>query len=137
MPEKENQSEKPKADTTDSDTGIIGLLQKDWPKVLERLSSQRKMTLLSTLKAGKVVPAKVEGRKLFLLNHGDAVYEEIILGEKHTIEEIIKEISNVDITVKGFVSKESFFPLEAEAQDTDKSTEKGEQVSDEEFGQKL
>lgn len=137
VPEKENQSEKPKADTTDSDTGIIGLLQKDWPKVLERLSSQRKMTLLSTLKAGKVVPAKVEGRKLFLLNHGDAVYEEIILGEKHTIEEIIKEISNVDITVKGFVSKESFFPLEAEAQDTDKSTEKGEQVSDEEFGQKV
>jgi len=130
--EKQVESVKPK-EPTNNDTNVTGLLQKEWPKVLESLSSKGKMTLLSTLKAGGVVPAKVEQSKLFLLNKGDTVYEEIILAEKHTIEEIIKQISNVDITIKGFISEESISQDGAEGQ----QTEKGEELSDEEFGQKV
>jgi len=122
------------------ETDIILLLQEEWPKVLETLGGKGKMTLLSTLKAGQVVPAKVEGKKLYLLNRGDAVYEEIIMAEKHTIEEIIKEIANVDVAVKGFVAKESILAEEVASEEKGEKVEperNGEPLSDEEFGQKV
>jgi len=134
--EKQVESQKPKEQTT-NDTKVFSILQKDWPKVLESLSTQRKMTLLSTLKAGGVVPAKVEQNKLYLLNSGGTVYEEIILAEKYTIEEIIKQISNVDITIKGFISEKSILQDREEAQQADKLTEKGQELSDDEFSQKV
>ncbi|HHY41345.1 MAG TPA: DNA polymerase III subunit gamma/tau [Thermoanaerobacterales bacterium] len=130
------ESPKDKAEKTNADGDVIGLLREDWPKVLERLSSQGKMTLLSTLKAGKIVPAKVEERKLYLINHGDAVYEEIILAEKHTIEEIIKQVSNVDIIIKGFVREESASQEEPKVQQTGEPIENSE-LSDEEFGKRV
>lgn len=133
---KQVESQKPKEQTTD-DTKVFSIMQKDWPKVLESLSTQRKMTLLSTLKAGGVVPAKVEQNKLYLLNKGGTVYEEIIMAEKHTIEEVIKQISNVDITIKGFISEENISQDGAEAQQADKLTEKGQELSDDEFSQKV
>ncbi|NLZ52232.1 MAG: DNA polymerase III subunit gamma/tau [Thermoanaerobacteraceae bacterium] len=138
VPENQTEPQKPKKQTTNADdTNVTRLLQKDWPKVLESLSSQRKMTLLSTLKAGGVVPAKVDQSKLYLLNNGGAVYEEIILAEKHTIEEIIKQVSNVDITIKGFISEESISQDEAESQQTDEFAKKDEELSDEEFSRKV
>ncbi len=85
------------------DSKILLRLQEAWPNVLESLGSKRKMTLYSSIKAGGIRPAKIENNKLYLINDSDAVYEEIILTEKHTIEEIIKQITDIDVTVKGFI----------------------------------
>lgn len=115
-----------------ADDDIVRQLQKEWPKVLESLSSKGKMGLYSTLKVGKIVPAKIEKGKLFLLNKGEAFFEELILSEKNIIEEVIKQVSNVDIIIKGFVSEESIMQDE----ETDLQKEDGE-LSDEEFGQKV
>jgi len=142
LPAIQAESEKAKEHTDKADDDdIILLLEKEWPKVLESLNNKGKMTLLSTFKAGEVVPAKVEGKKLFFINHGDAVYEEIILAEKRTIEEVIKEISNVDIVVKGFVKKEnisteSMTPVE-KAEKADEQVENDEQSTDEEFRKRV
>ncbi len=132
--EKPAESEKSKKQAAKSDDAdIISRLQKEWPKVLEHLGGKGKMKLLSTLEAGKMVPAKVEQGKLFLLNRGESFFEEIILSDKKIIEETIKQVSNVDIIIKGFVGEESI----SQDEERDLQNEEGRELSDEEYRQKV
>jgi DNA polymerase-3 subunit gamma/tau len=97
---KEDVSEESKEDYSKA----LQVMQEAWPKVLKSLQAKRKMTLISSIKAGDIKPAKVEKSKLYLLNSGDRVYEEIIMAEKHTIEKEVKDITGIDIFIKGFVT---------------------------------
>ncbi|AEE92449.1 DNA polymerase III subunit gamma/tau [Tepidanaerobacter acetatoxydans Re1] len=140
-----DESDKEKAD----DSKILLRLQEAWPNVLESLGSKRKMTLYSSIKAGGIRPAKIEKNKLYLINDGDAVYEEIILTEKHTIEEIIKQITDIDVTVKGFIveqdnelpepsaSEELSAALEENDSMADESKAESEEISGEEYGKRV
>ena len=80
-----------------------------------------------------MVPAKVEQGKLFLLNRGESFFEEIILSDKKIIEETIKQVSNVDIIIKGFVGEESI----SQDEERDLQNEEGRELSDEEYRQKV
>lgn len=131
------------------DSKVLLRLQEAWPNVLESLGSKRKMTLYSSIKAGGIRPAKIEKNKLYLINDSDAVYEEIILTEKHTIEEIIKQITDIDVTVKGFIveqdnelpepsaSEELSAALEENDSMVDEPKAESKEVSGEEYGKRV
>lgn len=95
------------------------------------------MTLFSSIKAGGIRPVKIEKNKLYLLNSGDAVYKEIILAEKHIIEEIIKQITNIDITLKGFTAEPSQISSEQNDLTTGKVKDKSKESTDEDFCQSV
>ncbi len=143
-PEKKSKSIKsPKQEADDSKA--LASIQKAWPKVLKSLEAKGKMTLLSFIKAGGIKPVKIEKNKLYLLNIGDAVYEEKILAEKHIIEEIIKQVTDMDITLKGFITELCAISSNHNGSSdnheceniADLIEEPGEAISDEEYGQKV
>lgn len=119
------------------DAEILQKIQKSWSGVLKTLTGKGKMKLISFIKAGEIKPAKVENKKLYFINEGDAVYEEMILAEKHTIEEMIKEIANIDITVKGFVQKGEDAPSDIQNFKPDKTEKDKKEISDEEYSQQV
>ncbi|HHV19513.1 MAG TPA: DNA polymerase III subunit gamma/tau [Thermoanaerobacterales bacterium] len=140
------ESHKQKAD----DSEALASIQKAWPKVMDSLSAKGKMTLLSFVKAGGIRPVKIEKNKLYLLNNGDSVYEEKILAERHTIEAIVKQTTDLDVTLKGFTTEACAASSDQNGKSSDNkdfggnadtnpngSTNKGEQISDEEYGQKV
>ena len=87
---------------------------------------------------------------MYLLNNGDSVYEEKILAERHTIEAIVKQTTDLDVTLKGFTTEACAASSDQNGKSSDNkdfggnadtnpngSTNKGEQISDEEYGQKV
>ena len=114
------------------DNKILEGIQKAWPKVISSLKSKGKINLHTFIQIGRITPAKVEKNKLYLINNGEAVFEEMILAEKHTIEQIIREVANIDITLKGFIAasdiKDKSSSVEMQSTNT---------ISDEEFCQEV
>ncbi|WP_286680768.1 DNA polymerase III subunit gamma/tau [Tepidanaerobacter sp. EBM-49] len=136
-PKKPEKKVKPLDKDETDDKEVLQTIQKSWPNILKTLTGKGKMKLISFIKAGEIKPAKIENKKLYFINEGDAVYEEMILAEKHTIEEMIKEIANIDITVKGFVQKGEDAPSDIKNFEPDKIEKGKKEISDEEYSQQV
>jgi len=84
----------------DMDADVLRQATLAWPEVIEQLGKKRKKSLQTFIKTGEVRPCRMDGNKLLL--SGDEAYKEIILSDKHIIEEIVKNITGMDIYIKGF-----------------------------------
>ncbi|MCR4430459.1 MAG: DNA polymerase III subunit gamma/tau [Tepidanaerobacteraceae bacterium] len=71
-----------------------------WPEIIEELGKKRKKSLQTFIQTADVRPARLEKGWLYLF--GDDVYKEIILSDKHIIEETVKNVTGIDISIKGF-----------------------------------
>lgn len=89
--------------TTEDDKEVFEKIKKAWPEVVNTLNDKGKIMAYTLIKTGHIRPVYLDNKKLYLTNDGDAVFEEKIEKEKHIIEEIIKDISGVDIGIKGFL----------------------------------
>ncbi|ADL08861.1 DNA polymerase III subunit gamma/tau [Thermosediminibacter oceani] len=96
-------------------------LKEKWPRVLEELAKKGKMTVVNVMEACRVEPVELQKGNLFLSFEGFDGQKALIEIQKNIIEEAIKNITGMEIAVKGFRKAE-----EAASRDS-------KDVSDEEF----
>ncbi|TYP52516.1 DNA polymerase III subunit gamma/tau [Thermosediminibacter litoriperuensis] len=96
-------------------------LKEKWPRVLEELARKGKMALVNVMEACRIEPVELQKGNLFLSFEGFDGQKALVEKQKNIIEEAIKNITGMQIAVKGFKKVEA-----AASRDS-------QDVSDEEF----
>lgn len=100
---KENDGDdKCEKDLKDDNTEILKELKGAWPAIIEGLEKNGKKTLQTFIRTDNVEPYRLEDNKLYLSYSGNDFCKEIILSEKHIIEDMVKDITGKEIFIKGF-----------------------------------
>ncbi|MDI3481128.1 MAG: polymerase subunit gamma/tau [Tepidanaerobacteraceae bacterium] len=128
------------------DSEILQKLIQIWPELIEELGKKRKKSLQTFMQTADVKPARVEKGWLYL--SGNDVYKEIILADKHIIEEMVKNATGMDISIKGFEQNKrsedkkklladektgNGFGREKTCSDAKEGNDENNDISDEEF----
>lgn len=86
--------------TLDGSEQKLQQLIRAWPGVIEELGKKRQKRLQTFIKEGNVRPCRIEKDNVFLFCPPE--YKEIIESGKNIIEDVVKNITGMEIFIKGF-----------------------------------
>jgi DNA polymerase-3 subunit gamma/tau len=97
----QEQGEQEEQIETDSES-TLQKIRHMWPDVIQELGENKKKRLQVIIDEGEVFPVRVDRKKLYLCCEKGDFFKEIIETEKNIIERAIKNVTGLDLYIKGF-----------------------------------